>query len=291
MPKVSPEHLDAVCEMDNITLGAAAVNLEKLTGIQVKMIKPKAIETDFKSALDSISAQDKVFLLFKYDEGYGQSFALVFSESDVSVLIEKLSQSLGESLDLEQGLMKVGEQVAQAIGDSLAMLIMNKKITCSPYVVSKEAPSELGDEIVLVEMQFRLNDGQVNSLFWHMLSVDLANGLAADMLGEIDAQLQEFEQKARQDSKEEKKKTEDLISVPDIMAEIRVRLAQKKMLFSELWELGPGAVIEFPQYISQPVDVTMKDKVIAKAQVVTVGENFGVRITEVRDYAKDISSR
>ncbi len=291
MPKVSPEHLDAVCEIDNITLGAAAVNLEKLAGIQVKMIKPKAVETDFKLALDSISVKDKVFLLFKYDEGYDQSFALVFSESDIALLIERLSQSIGQELDLEQGLMKVGEQVAQAIGDSLAMLIMNKKITCSPYAVSKEPPNELGDELVLVEMQFKLNDGQVNSLFWHMLSVDLANSLAADMLGEIDAQLQEFEEKAKQESKEEKKKSDDLIKVPDIMAEVRVRLARKKMLFSDLWELGPGAVIEFPQYISQPVDVTMKDRVIARAQVVTVGENFGVRITEVRDYAKDISSR
>ena len=291
MPKVSPEHLDAVCEIDNITLGAAAVNLEKLAGIQVKMIKPKAVETDFKLALDSISVKDKVFLLFKYDEGYDQSFALVFSESDIALLIERLSQSIGQELDLEQGLMKVGEQVAQAIGDSLAMLIMNKKITCSPYAVSKEPPNELGDELVLVEMQFKLNDGQVNSLFWHMLSVDLANSLAADMLGEIDAQLQEFEEKAKEESKEEKKKSDDLIKVPDIMAEVRVRLARKKMLFSDLWELGPGAVIEFPQYISQPVDVTMKDRVIARAQVVTVGENFGVRITEVRDYAKDISSR
>ncbi len=296
MGKVSPEHLDALCEMDNITLGAAATSLEKASGIQVKMIKPKAKELSLEEALAQLdSVADKVFLIMQLDGDYSGKCAFVFSQKDISVLIEALSQKEEIGSEFDERLIYVGSQIGKSIVESLSMLVMKTNIVCQPVEVKRDLAG-LADDVVFIEMQFKLGGGQVDSHFWHIIPVELGNRLASDMLGEMDAQLKEFEEKSKKQDQtkeptaQEQKKQEQLKDIPDIMVQVAVRLASKKMLFQELWDLNLGSVIEFPQYVSQPVDVIMKNKVVAKAQVVTVGEKFGVRITEVKDYAKGISS-
>ncbi len=288
MGQISPEHLDALCELDNITLGSAATKLERLAGIQVKMIKPKAEEVSMSEAGKKIPVEDRVSLVMAYSGDYGGEMAFVFSRGDVSVLVDALV-SQGKASSFDDAMMVIGKEISEGIKESLAMLISRANLSCSPQAVIEGDPPLEGD-VVFIEMQFKLDEGRVSSHFWHIVPVDLGQKLASDMLGELDAQLQEFEKKAKEDTpKVSERKEEKKDGVPDIMIEVAVRLANKKMLFQELWDVNPGAVLEFPQYVSQPVDVVHKGKVIAKAQVVVVGERFGVRITEVKDYVKGLS--
>jgi flagellar motor switch protein FliN/FliY len=47
--------------------------------------------------------------------------------------------------------------------------------------------------------------------------------------------------------------------------------------------LGPGAIIEFSKSSDEPLDLLINNKVIGAGEAVKVGENFGLRITQVGD--------
>ena len=62
-----------------------------------------------------------------------------------------------------------------------------------------------------------------------------------------------------------------------------VRLADRKMLLSEVLRLGVGAIIEFSKSSDEPLELMINNKPIALGATVKVGENFGLKITQVGD--------
>lgn len=62
-----------------------------------------------------------------------------------------------------------------------------------------------------------------------------------------------------------------------------VRLADRKILLSEVMRLGVGAIIEFVKSSSEPLELMINNKVIGHGETVKVGENFGLRITRIGD--------
>lgn len=71
---------------------------------------------------------------------------------------------------------------------------------------------------------------------------------------------------------------EGLMSVP---VGVRVELGRARMTISELMKLTPGSLIELDREAHQPVDVLVGGKLVARGEVVTVGDQYGVRITSV----------
>jgi flagellar motor switch protein FliN/FliY len=76
---------------------------------------------------------------------------------------------------------------------------------------------------------------------------------------------------------------------PDVRRVLRlevpvvVRLADRKLLLSEVMRLGVGAIIEFVKSSSEPLELLVNNKVIGFGETVKVGENFGLRITQIGD--------
>ena len=62
-----------------------------------------------------------------------------------------------------------------------------------------------------------------------------------------------------------------------------VKLAERKLLLSEVMRLGVGAIIEFVKSSNEPLELLINNKVIAVGETVKVGENFGLRITRIGD--------
>src|SRR4051812_22332322 len=69
-----------------------------------------------------------------------------------------------------------------------------------------------------------------------------------------------------------------------------VRLADRKLLLSEVMRLGAGAIIEFVKSSSEPLELLINNKVIAVGETVKVGENFGLRLTRIGDIRQVIHS-
>lgn len=68
------------------------------------------------------------------------------------------------------------------------------------------------------------------------------------------------------------------VSVPVI-----VKLAERKQSVSEVMRLQAGAIIEFAKASDEPLELMINNKTVACGEAVKVGENFGLRITQVGD--------
>jgi flagellar motor switch protein FliN/FliY len=69
-----------------------------------------------------------------------------------------------------------------------------------------------------------------------------------------------------------------------------VKLAERRLMLSEVMRLGTGAIIEFFKSSDEPLELLINNKVIGVGETVKVGENFGLRITQIGDLKHVIKS-
>ncbi|BFG79466.1 hypothetical protein PTKU46_74990 [Paraburkholderia terrae] len=69
--------------------------------------------------------------------------------------------------------------------------------------------------------------------------------------------------------------------VGDINVTLDIRLGCAAMTINELMALQDGSVVKLDRLIGEPIDVQLNDRTIAHAEIVAVGETFGIRITDV----------
>ncbi|HEV7298582.1 MAG TPA: FliM/FliN family flagellar motor C-terminal domain-containing protein [Tepidisphaeraceae bacterium] len=69
-----------------------------------------------------------------------------------------------------------------------------------------------------------------------------------------------------------------------------VKLAERKLLLSEVMRLGVGAILEFAKSSDEPLELLINNKPIGMGEAVKVGENFGLRITQVGDLKQIVSA-
>lgn len=67
----------------------------------------------------------------------------------------------------------------------------------------------------------------------------------------------------------------------DISLDITVELGKTKMMIKDLLQLGQGSVVELSKQVGEPVDIYVNDKLIAKGEVVSVDDSYGVRLTDI----------
>lgn len=76
----------------------------------------------------------------------------------------------------------------------------------------------------------------------------------------------------------------------DVELEAALRFGCCEMPLGEILELGPGDVVELDRHVSDPVDLVVGDKIVARGEVVLVNGNFGLRVTEVAAPQKRLES-
>ena len=76
----------------------------------------------------------------------------------------------------------------------------------------------------------------------------------------------------------------------DIDLPLLVRFGRTEMPLRSLTMLGPGSVIDLGRSPDDPVDVLVSNQIVARGEVVIVGGNYGVRITDVMSPADRIRS-
>jgi flagellar motor switch protein FliN/FliY len=67
----------------------------------------------------------------------------------------------------------------------------------------------------------------------------------------------------------------------DIELDATLQFGSREMPLREVLELGPGDVIELDRQVTDPVDLVVGDRIVARGEVVVAGGNFALRITEV----------
>jgi flagellar motor switch protein FliN/FliY len=69
-----------------------------------------------------------------------------------------------------------------------------------------------------------------------------------------------------------------LDSFRDVPITVTAKLGHAVMPIAEILKLGPGAVVELEESISQPIELTVRGVPFATAEVVVVDDHFAVRI-------------
>jgi flagellar motor switch protein FliN len=76
----------------------------------------------------------------------------------------------------------------------------------------------------------------------------------------------------------------------DVELEASLRFGSCEMPLGEILDLGPGDVVQLDRHVSDPVDLIVGDKIVARGDVVLVNGNFGLRVTEVAAPRKRLES-
>jgi flagellar motor switch protein FliN/FliY len=76
----------------------------------------------------------------------------------------------------------------------------------------------------------------------------------------------------------------------DVELDATLRFGCREMPLGEILDLGPGDVVQLDRHISDPVDLIVGDKIVARGEVVLINGNFGLRVTEVSAPKKRLES-
>jgi len=76
----------------------------------------------------------------------------------------------------------------------------------------------------------------------------------------------------------------------DVELEASLRFGSREMPLGEILDLGPGDVVELDRHVSDPVDLIVGDKIVARGEVVLMNGNFGLSVTEVASPKKRLES-
>ena len=73
----------------------------------------------------------------------------------------------------------------------------------------------------------------------------------------------------------------------DILLEIELdatlQFGSRELPLKDVLALGPGDVLELDRHVSEPVDLVVGDRIVARGEVVVVSGNFALLITEVAE--------
>ncbi len=112
---------------------------------------------------------------------------------------------------------------------------------------------------------------------------DSAEGLSPDEL-----MAQQYAQASYGESEEgkdfashEKSENGKLSMLLDIPLEVTIEVGSTQMPIEDILKLNPNSVIELDRYINEPIDLKVNGKTIAKGELYTVKNNFGIRITHI----------
>lgn len=84
--------------------------------------------------------------------------------------------------------------------------------------------------------------------------------------------------------------SEGLQLLLDVELEASLRFGSREMPLGEILDLGPGDVVQLDRHISDPVDLVVGDKIVARGEVVLVNGNFGLRVTQVAEPQRRLES-
>ena len=72
-----------------------------------------------------------------------------------------------------------------------------------------------------------------------------------------------------------------LTHLMDVPVHVTVEVGRTEISLGELARVSPGSLLELDREAHQPADILVNGKIVARGEIVTIGEHYGVRITTV----------
>ena len=91
------------------------------------------------------------------------------------------------------------------------------------------------------------------------------------------------EKSGTEEAKSERSSLENLRVLENIDVKLTVEVGGAEIKLRDLLRINEGSVIELERLAGDPLDILANGTIIAKGEVVMIGERFGIRFTEVVD--------
>ena len=72
-----------------------------------------------------------------------------------------------------------------------------------------------------------------------------------------------------------------LAGLMDVPVMVTVEVGRMHMTLGRLVKLGAGSLVTLDRQIYEPADILVNGKIVARGEIVTIDQNYGVRITSV----------
>jgi flagellar motor switch protein FliN/FliY len=82
---------------------------------------------------------------------------------------------------------------------------------------------------------------------------------------------------------------EKLRALENIEVEMSIEVGRAEITISELLRLNEGSVVELDRLAGEPLDILVNGTMIAKGEIVMVGERYGIRFTDIVDPEKRVN--
>ena len=96
-------------------------------------------------------------------------------------------------------------------------------------------------------------------------------------------QVKDKKEQKPEEEKAERSSLENLRVLENIDVKLTVEVGGAEIKLRELLRINEGSVIELERLAGDPLDILANGTIIAKGEVVMIGERFGIRFTEVVD--------
>ena len=67
----------------------------------------------------------------------------------------------------------------------------------------------------------------------------------------------------------------------DVTVPVAIELGSTQMSLREVLKLGPGSLVKLERAVGDPVDILVNGELVGRGEVVVVGDQFGIRVTEL----------
>ena len=93
-----------------------------------------------------------------------------------------------------------------------------------------------------------------------------------------------------EEERSERSSLENLRVIENIDVKLTVEVGGAEIKLRDLLRINEGSVIELERLAGDPLDILANGTIIAKGEVVMIGERFGIRFTEVVDPKERVKS-
>lgn len=237
-----------------------------------------------------------------------------------NLMMGKDESALTESID-EIGLSAITEAMNMMMGSAATAMsdLFNYEIQISPPDTEQYHLGEIGSDVVkfdspLTTISFRLEIPElVDSTMLQIIDTEFAKQMVSQLItiSELDSNEQvstttepaDIEVESTTDPapvttwddlKQDHLINDDALDdkqvdlgnlnvelIKDIPVQVRAILGKTRMSIENILKLGPGHIMELDSLDGEPIDVYANETMIAKGEVVVVGDQFGIRITEI----------
>ncbi len=309
---LSPEEQDTLAEIGNISMGSAATALSTLVNRKVSITVPD-VQIATPRWLSESYPIPCIVVNVNYSQGLKGENILVIREQDAlvigSLMMGKDGTDLPDELD-EIYLSAVTEAMNMMMGSASTAMseLFGKLIEITPPTairrdLSQHALAEdMPDENPTVAVSFKMEIGDlVDSSILQVIDIDFAKEMVTRLMPPEPDEEPKVEAVTASwaDLKQEPAETggpqftepayptaQDLGNINvdlirDIPVQVRAVLGRTKMSIDNILRLGPGHIMELDSLHGEPIELFANDTLVARGEVVVVGEQFGVRITEI----------